>query len=96
MQLNRLGSFGFEGETISPDFRKVWDAFFAGQILVFRNQRLGATQFLDFARRFGRPEPHVIDQFHHADTDAADAGGDHHLPEIPLILPRLIAPELLK
>jgi taurine dioxygenase len=46
-------------------FRKIERAFFDGQVLVFRAQRLGARQFLEFARRFGRPEPHVIDQFHH-------------------------------
>jgi len=65
MRLTKLGSFGLEADTISPDFRKVWDAFFAGQILVFRNLKLKAAQFLELARRFGRPEPHVIDQFHH-------------------------------
>lgn len=50
-----------------PDaaFREIEQAFFAGQVLVLRNQRLNASQFLSFARRFGRPEPHVIDQFHH-------------------------------
>ena len=46
-------------------FREIEKAFFAGQVLVFRNQKLTARQFLDFARRFGAPEPHVIDQFHH-------------------------------
>jgi taurine dioxygenase len=65
MRLTKLGSFGLEADTISPDFRKVWDAFFAGQILVFRNLQLTAAEFLEFARQFGRPEPHVIDQFHH-------------------------------
>src|SRR5882672_5564038 len=65
MRLTKLGGFGLEADTISPDFRKVWDAFFAGQILVFRNQKLEAAEFLEFARQFGRPEPHVIDQFHH-------------------------------
>jgi taurine dioxygenase len=65
MRLTRLGSFGLEADAISPDFRKVWDAFFSGQILVFRNLQLKATEFLEFARQFGRPEPHVIDQFHH-------------------------------
>jgi taurine dioxygenase len=65
MRLTKLGSFGLEADTISPDFRKVWDAFFAGQMLVFRNLQLNAAQFLEFARQFGRPEPHVIDQFHH-------------------------------
>ncbi|HJY78446.1 MAG TPA: TauD/TfdA family dioxygenase, partial [Burkholderiales bacterium] len=43
----------------------VWDAFFASQVLVFRSQRLTASEFLTFARQFGKPEPHVIDQFHH-------------------------------
>jgi taurine dioxygenase len=65
MRLTKLGSFGLEADAISPDFRKVWDTFFAGQILVFRNQQLKAAEFLEFARQFGRPEPHVIDQFHH-------------------------------
>jgi taurine dioxygenase len=40
-------------------------AFFAGQVLVLRGQRLSAAQFHAFAKRFGPPEPHVIDQFHH-------------------------------
>src|SRR5437773_8180014 len=65
MRLTKLGGFGLEADAISPDFRKVRDAFFAGQILVFRNLQLKAAQFLEFARQFGRPEPHVIDQFHH-------------------------------
>ena len=30
-----------------------------------RAQDITAAQFVDFARRFGPPEPHVIDQFHH-------------------------------
>src|SRR5687767_2965339 len=65
MRLRKLGSFGAEADTIDPDFRKVWDAFFAAQVLVFRNQKLNAQQFLAFAKQFGRPEPHVINQFHH-------------------------------
>jgi len=43
-------------------------AFFGGQVLVLRNQRLSAAQFHHFARHFGPPEPHVIDQFHHPDN----------------------------
>src|SRR5688500_1254142 len=65
MRLRKLDSFGAEADTIDPDFRRVWDAFFAAQVLVFRNQKLNPRQFLDFAKQFGRPEPHVIDQFHH-------------------------------
>src|SRR6266850_4154782 len=40
-------------------------AFFAGQLLVLRGQRLSPAQFHAFAKRFGPPEPHVIEQFHH-------------------------------
>src|SRR6185436_15572701 len=47
------------------DFREVWDGFFASQVLVLRNQKMDAAGYLGFARQFGRPEPHVIDQFHH-------------------------------
>jgi taurine dioxygenase len=65
MRLNALGAFGAEAGEIDADFGKVWDAFFASQVLVFRNQAMTASGFLQFARRFGRPEPHVIDQFHH-------------------------------
>jgi len=46
-------------------FREIEEAFFAGQVLVFRAQKLTAREFLGFARRFGPPEPHVVDQFHH-------------------------------
>ena len=46
-------------------FRAIEEAFFAAQVLVLRGQKLTAAQFLEFARRFGPPEPHVIDQFHH-------------------------------
>ena len=54
-----------EMDRIPADFREVWDTFFAAQVLVFRNQKFSAKQFLAFAKQFGRPEPHVIDQFHH-------------------------------
>jgi alpha-ketoglutarate-dependent taurine dioxygenase len=48
-------------------FSEIEKAFFAGQVLVLRNQQLSAAQFHAFAKRFGPPEPHVIDQFHHPD-----------------------------
>jgi taurine dioxygenase len=57
--------FGAEADRIPADFREVWDAFFASQVLVFRNQKFSPKGFLEFARQFGKPEPHVIDQFHH-------------------------------
>jgi taurine dioxygenase len=65
MQLRKLGSFGLEADAISPDFKEVWQAFFVAQVLVFRSQRFTPTGFLAFAKNFGKPEPHVIDQFHH-------------------------------
>jgi taurine dioxygenase len=65
MQLRKLGGFGAEAERIPADFREVWDAFFASQVLVFRSQSFTASRFLSFAGQFGKPEPHVIDQFHH-------------------------------
>ena len=46
-------------------FADIERAFFRSQVLVLRAQSLTPAQFLTFARRFGPPEPHVIDQFHH-------------------------------
>ena len=48
-------------------FKEIEGAFFSGQVLVLRSQRLTPAHFHAFARRFGPPEPHVIDQFHHPD-----------------------------
>ncbi|HEY1290291.1 MAG TPA: TauD/TfdA family dioxygenase [Burkholderiales bacterium] len=66
MRLRKLGAgFGAESDEIPPDFGEVRDAFFASQVLVLRNQKFTPGGFLGFAKQFGRPEPHVIDQFHH-------------------------------
>jgi len=66
MQLRKLSAgFGAETRDFGVPFQTTWDAFFAAQVLVFRGLRLAAGQFLAFARQFGAPEPHVIDQFHH-------------------------------
>ena len=54
--LSRLDEKGFE---------EIKHAFYQHQVLVARGQKLTPTQFLQFARRIGPPEPHVIDQFHH-------------------------------
>jgi len=68
MPLRKLSEgFGAESDHIPPDFPQVWDAFFASQVLVFRSQRFTCAEFLGFAKKFGRPEPHVIDQFHHSE-----------------------------
>jgi taurine dioxygenase len=47
------------------DFAELERRFFQGQVLVLRSQSPTPAQYVAFARRFGPPEPHVIDQFHH-------------------------------
>jgi taurine dioxygenase len=70
MEFNKL-SAGFGAEVHGADLRdaKIFEelkcAFFKYQVLVLRGQKLSATEYLQFARRLGPPEPHVIDQFHH-------------------------------
>jgi alpha-ketoglutarate-dependent taurine dioxygenase len=49
------------------EFADLERTFFRGQVLVLHDQSLTPAQFVAFARRFGPPEPHVIDQFHHPD-----------------------------
>ncbi len=46
-------------------FDEIERTFFQGQVLVLRAQALTPARYVAFARRFGPPEPHVIDQFHH-------------------------------
>jgi taurine dioxygenase len=50
-----------------PDaaFNVLEQAFYAHQVLALRAQDITPAQFVAFARRFGPPQPHVIDQFHH-------------------------------
>ncbi|MBA3480163.1 MAG: TauD/TfdA family dioxygenase [Lautropia sp.] len=47
------------------EFAVLRRAFFDHQLMVVRHQSLTPLQFSAFAGRFGPPEPHVIDQFHH-------------------------------
>jgi taurine dioxygenase len=49
----------------AADLDRIQDAFYRSALMVLRNQRLTPSQFHAFARRYGVPEPHVIDQFHH-------------------------------
>ena len=102
--------FGLESSDIDVSrplleaaFAELEDAFFAGQVLVLRGQRLTAARFAGFARRFGPPEPHVIDQFHHPEdpnililsnvkkdgqpTGLADAGSYFHTDYSYLAVP---------
>jgi taurine dioxygenase len=64
--------FGVETSDIDlslplPDaaFRELERALYANQVLALRGQHITAAQFVEFARRIGPPQPHVIDQFHH-------------------------------
>ena len=66
---NVLGS-AIEGidlsrELVDAEFSEVARALWEGGVLAIKRQRLEPGQFLTFACRFGRPEPHVIDQFHY-------------------------------
>ena len=70
MEFKKL-SEGFGAEVHGVDLREeknfaeLKKAFYQHQVLVVRGQKLTPTEFLQFARRLGPPEPHVIDQFHH-------------------------------
>jgi taurine dioxygenase len=52
-------------EVSDAEFGEVAQALWQAGVLAIKRQRLAPEQFLAFARRFGRPEPHVIDQFHY-------------------------------
>ena len=57
---------GVDLSALSEDeFDRLQERFYQRQVLVARAQKLTPAQFLQFARRIGPPEPHVIDQFHH-------------------------------
>ena len=66
--------FGLESSAVDAsrplsdaEFAELERTFFRAQVLVLREQSLTPAQYVAFARRFGPPEPHVIDQFHHLD-----------------------------
>lgn len=67
------GGFGIEARGVDlarlddATFAGLERAFYEGLVLGVRGQELTARQFVAFARRFGPPQPHVIDQFHHPD-----------------------------
>jgi taurine dioxygenase len=46
-------------------FGDVREALHRHHVLTFRGQSLQARDFLAFASRFGPPEPHLLDQYHH-------------------------------
>lgn len=51
---------------LTPDVaRALSDALDEHQVIVLPKQTLSPESFIDFSRRFGPAEPHVIDTFHH-------------------------------
>ncbi|MBL8670282.1 MAG: TauD/TfdA family dioxygenase [Alphaproteobacteria bacterium] len=52
-------------ETSGADLQAVEAALDEHCVVVLPGQTLTPQGFVSFARRFGRPEPHVIDQYHH-------------------------------
>ncbi len=48
-------------------FAEIREGLHRYHVLVFRAQEIDPQRFLALARRFGNPEPHVLDQFHHAE-----------------------------
>lgn len=48
-------------------FRLLENALHEHGFVVLPGQTLSAHQFVAFSRRWGPPEPHVIDRFHHPD-----------------------------
>src|SRR5437867_8383218 len=47
------------------DFERIENALHEHGFVVFPGQTLTPGQFVAFARRWGQPEPHVIDTYHH-------------------------------
>jgi len=60
-----IDGIDLSAELSHGEFREVEQALWDAQVLAIKGQRLDPARYLAFARRFGKPEPHVIDQFHH-------------------------------
>jgi taurine dioxygenase len=55
-------------QPLSDDaFGLIREALHRHHVIAVRGQAPEAGKFLAFARRFGPPEPHLLDQFHHPD-----------------------------
>jgi taurine dioxygenase len=53
------------GDMPDAAFKTIETALHDHLVVVIRDQDISPQDFVAFARRFGEPEPHVIDQFHH-------------------------------
>jgi taurine dioxygenase len=61
----RIGGVDLARPLDRETFARVEAALHAHCFIVFPGQKLAAAQFVAFGRRWGPPEPHVIDTFHH-------------------------------
>ncbi len=52
-------------DMVEADFKTIERALHDHLVVVIRDQDISPQNFVAFSRRFGKPEPHVIDQFHH-------------------------------
>lgn len=48
------------------EFTALEEALHEHLVVIVRDQDLSPEEFVSFARRFGQPDPHVVNQFHHA------------------------------
>ncbi len=90
----RITGVDLARELDDETFARIEAALHEHCVIVFPGQKLGSGEFVSFGRRWGRPEPHVIDTFHHPDdpnilvlsnvvrdgkpTGLADAGAYFH------------------
>lgn len=49
----------------AADFKAIEDALHEHLVVIIRDQTLAPEDFVAFSKRFGQPEPDVIDQYHH-------------------------------
>ena len=68
--LSAIAGARIEGVDLSQplgtaDFNRIEKVFHEHCFVVFPRQTLSAQEFVAFSRHWGRPEPHVIDTFHH-------------------------------
>ena len=74
LSLNSLGS-ALGTEVVGVDLSRLDDATFTWiegifadhPVLVFRDQHLEPAQLAAFGRRFGHPQPHILEQYRHPD-----------------------------
>ena len=63
----RIRSIDLAQPLADDSFAQIEQALHDHAFVVLPRQTITTRQFVDFARRWGPPEPHVIDTFHHPD-----------------------------